>query len=80
MQSQWYRGLDEDDDADEMEAELDTAMKEFEELMDRRPFLVNDVMLRRNVNDVVEWEKRIALHGDDDEKACPPLSSRALLR
>jgi pre-mRNA-splicing factor SYF1 len=36
--------------------------------MDRRPFLVNDVLLRRNPNDVVEWEKRIALHGDDDEK------------
>lgn len=52
-----------------METELDGAMKEFEELMDRRPFLVNDVMLRRNVNDVIEWEKRVALHGDDDEKA-----------
>ncbi len=35
-------------------------MKAFEELMDRRPFLVNEVLLRRNPNEVVEWEKRIA--------------------
>jgi len=43
-------------------------MKEFEELMDRRPFLVNDVLLRRNPNDVQEWEKRVAMWGNDDEK------------
>jgi pre-mRNA-splicing factor SYF1 len=57
---------DEDFDAEETEADLDARMKAFEELMDRRPFLVNDVLLRRNPNDVVEWEKRVALHGDDD--------------
>jgi pre-mRNA-splicing factor SYF1 len=59
---------DEDFDAKETEEELDTKMKEFEELMDRRPFLVNDVLLRRNPNDVQEWEKRVALWGQDDEK------------
>ncbi|KAI0340482.1 spliceosome complex protein [Trametopsis cervina] len=60
---------DEDEaDIQETEAELDAKMKEFEELMDRRPFLVNDVLLRRNPNDVQEWEKRIALWGDNDEK------------
>lgn len=53
---------------EETEAELDQRMVDFEDLMDRRPFLVNDVLLRRNPNDVVEWEKRIALHGDDDVK------------
>ena len=52
----------------EMEEELDANMKEFEELMDRRPFLVNDVLHRRNPNDVQEWEKRVALWGQDDEK------------
>ena len=64
---------DEDDDEEETaetERELDVKMKEFEELMDRRPFLVNDVLLRRNPNDVQEWEKRVAMWGDDDEKAC----------
>jgi pre-mRNA-splicing factor SYF1 len=55
----------------ETERELDVKMKEFEELMDRRPFLVNDVLLRRNPNDVQEWEKRVAMWGDDDEKVRP---------
>ena len=59
---------DEDEDAKETEEELDLKMKEFEDLMDRRPFLVNDVLIRRNPNDVQEWEKRVALWGDDDEK------------
>lgn len=62
---------DDDDDEEDIqatEAELDVKMKEFEELMDRRPFLVNDVLLRRNPNDVQEWEKRVALWGENDEK------------
>jgi pre-mRNA-splicing factor SYF1 len=61
---------DDDEDINETEKELDGMMKSFEELMDRRPFLVNDVLLRRNPNDVQEWEKRIALWGEDDEKVC----------
>jgi pre-mRNA-splicing factor SYF1 len=59
---------DEDLDVKETEEELDAKMKEFEELMDRRLFLVNDVFLRRNPNDVQEWEKRVGLWGQDDEK------------
>lgn len=59
---------DEDLDVKETEEELDAKMKEFEELMDRRPFLVNDVLLRRNPSDVQEWEKRVGLWGQDDEK------------
>ncbi|KAH9951292.1 protein prenylyltransferase [Amylocystis lapponica] len=62
---------DEDEDEEDVkatESELDGKMKEFEELMDRRPFLVNDVLLRRNPNDVQEWEKRVALWGENDEK------------
>ncbi|KAI0047958.1 spliceosome complex protein [Auriscalpium vulgare] len=60
---------DMDENADEEdELELASRMQAFEELMDRRPFLVNDVLLRRNPNDVQEWEKRVALWGDDDEK------------
>ncbi|PWN27913.1 TPR-like protein [Jaminaea rosea] len=50
------------------EEELDERMKEFEELMEARPFLVNDVMLRRNPDDVQEWEKRVALFGEQDDK------------
>ena len=59
---------DDEEDTKETEEELDVRMKAFEDLMDRRPFLVNDVLLRRNPNDVQEWEKRVALWGDDDEK------------
>ncbi|KAJ7582595.1 hypothetical protein C8J56DRAFT_223714 [Mycena floridula] len=59
---------EDEEDAAETEKELDVRMKEFEALMDRRPFLVNDVLIRRNPNDVQEWEKRIALWGEDDEK------------
>jgi pre-mRNA-splicing factor SYF1 len=61
---------DEEVETEEVEKELDVLMREFEELMDRRPFLVNDVLLRRNPNDVQEWEKRVALWGQDDEKVC----------
>ncbi|KAL1855437.1 pre-mRNA-splicing factor syf1 [Paecilomyces lecythidis] len=52
--------LDEDADLD-----LDLRMLRFEQLMDRRPFLVNDVLLRQNPNNVIEWEKRVALWGDN---------------
>src|SRR5204862_6655547 len=45
--------------------DLDLRMMRFEQLMDRRPFLVNDVLLRQNPNNVIEWEKRVALWGDN---------------
>lgn len=51
-----------DEDAD---FDLDIRMMRFEQLMDRRPFLVNDVLLRQNPNNVPEWEKRVALWGSN---------------
>ena len=30
----------------------------FEDLMDRRPLLLNSVLLRQNPHNVVEWQKR----------------------
>ncbi|KAF5324803.1 hypothetical protein D9611_004504 [Ephemerocybe angulata] len=60
---------EDDDDKAELEEEMDNRMQAFEQLTDRRPFLLNDVLIRRNPNDVQEWEKRVALYGDDDEKA-----------
>lgn len=45
--------------------DLDVRMMRFEHLMDRRPFLLNDVLLRQNPNNVSEWEKRVALWGDN---------------
>lgn len=61
-------GDEEDEERGQREEELDERMKEFEELMEARPFLVNDVMLRRNPDDVQEWEKRVTLYGEQDEK------------
>ncbi|KJZ71463.1 Pre-mRNA-splicing factor SYF1 [Hirsutella minnesotensis 3608] len=54
-----------DDDAD---FDLDIRMMRFEHLMDRRPFLLNDVLLRQNPNNVSEWEKRVALWGDNKQE------------
>jgi pre-mRNA-splicing factor SYF1 len=76
---------EDDEDAAETQKELDARMADFEDLMDRRPFLVNDVLIRRNPHDVQEWEKRVALWGEDDEKVnstdlcldCPDLSEFA---
>ena len=55
--------IDEDADLD-----LDIRMMRFEQLMDRRPFLVNDVLLRQNPSNVNEWEKRVALWGDNKKE------------
>src|SRR5260221_6225656 len=59
-----------DDEADvtEIEQELDKHMRMLEELMDRWPFLINDILLHRNPNDVREWEKRVALWADNNDK------------
>lgn len=52
----------------EKDFDLDIRMMRFEHLMDRRPFLVNDVLLRQNPNNVIEWEKRVALWNDNKEE------------
>jgi pre-mRNA-splicing factor SYF1 len=59
--------LDEDADFD-----LDIRMMRFEQLMDRRPFLVNDVLLRQNPNNVIEWEKGLPV-GRQQNRGCPDL-------
>ncbi|KAG6018440.1 Pre-mRNA-splicing factor syf1 [Claviceps pusilla] len=53
---------------DETDSEWDIRMMRFEHLMDRRPFLVNDVLLRQNPNLVSEWEKRVALWGENKDE------------
>ncbi|KAG2225051.1 hypothetical protein INT45_003251, partial [Circinella minor] len=52
----------------EEDLDLDLRLLRFERLMDRRPFLVNDVLLRQNPNNALEWEKRVALWGNNKEK------------
>ncbi|KAH9484166.1 Pre-mRNA-splicing factor SYF1 [Psilocybe cubensis] len=67
IKSQEVGEIDEEDTED-VDAEMDRRMKELDDLTDRRPFLYNDVMIRRNPNDVQEWEKRVALWGENDEE------------
>ncbi|ORX56150.1 TPR-like protein [Hesseltinella vesiculosa] len=52
----------------EDDLELDIRLARFERLMDRRAFLVNDVLLRQNPNNVSEWEKRVSLWGENRDK------------
>lgn len=47
----------EDDDL-----EVDLRMARFEDLMDRRPLLLNSVLLRQNPHNVAEWHKRVKLY------------------
>ncbi|CCG81209.1 putative DNA repair and transcription protein [Taphrina deformans PYCC 5710] len=51
-----------------LDLDLDIRMMRFEQLMDRRPFLVSDVLLRQNPHNVIEWEKRVGLWGDNKEQ------------
>lgn len=48
--------------------DLDIRMMRFEQLMDRRPFLINDVLLRQNPNSVPEWNVRVGLWGDNKQE------------
>ena len=56
-------GFDKGKVKEDADFDLDIRMMRFEQLMDRRPFLVNDVLLRQNPNNINEWEKRVALWG-----------------
>jgi pre-mRNA-splicing factor SYF1 len=47
---------------------LDLRILHFDQLMDRRPFLLNDLHLRQNPNNVIEWERRVGLWGDSKDE------------
>ena len=55
--------LDEDADFD-----LEIRMDRLEQLMNRRPFLLNEVLLRQNPNNVIEWQKRVSLWGENKKQ------------
>ena len=52
-------GLDQDGETD-----LELRLARFEILMDRRPLLLNSVLLRQNPHNVHEWHKRVQLYED----------------
>lgn len=42
--------------------DLELRLARFEQLISRRPLLLNSVLLRQNPHHVHEWHKRVALH------------------
>lgn len=51
-----------------LDPEIDRLMASFEQLMNRRSFLLSDVLLRQDPNNVAEWEKRVQLWTGNDQK------------
>jgi len=56
METITERGLDEETDLD-----LELRLTRYEDLLDRRPLLMNSVLLRQNPHNVHEWHKRVML-------------------
>lgn len=50
------------------EVELELRLARFEQLMGRRPLLLNSVLLRQNPHNVHEWHKRVQLHQGHPEQ------------
>ena len=57
MESTAEQGPTEDDDLD-----LELRLERLEDIMDRRPLLLNSVLLRQNPHNVHEWHKRVQLY------------------
>lgn len=58
---------EEEDDINHQE-QVDRLLKVYEDVADRRPMLLNSVLLRQNPHNVREWEKRVELQKDDAQK------------
>ncbi|CCH46256.1 Pre-mRNA-splicing factor [Wickerhamomyces ciferrii] len=54
------------EDASHLNNELDLKLARFEKLMDRRPFLISDIKLRQDSNNVDEWLHRITLFNPEN--------------
>ena len=52
---------EEDEEGGEGELEVEILMARFEDLIERRPLLLNSVLLRQNPHNVSEWLKRVEL-------------------
>jgi pre-mRNA-splicing factor SYF1 len=58
--------------------ELEILIAKYEDLMDRRPILLNGVKLRQNPHNVHEWHKRISLLGNYPDKIVATYSESVL--
>uniref|UniRef100_H2YVK1 Suppressor of forked domain-containing protein n=1 Tax=Ciona savignyi TaxID=51511 RepID=H2YVK1_CIOSA len=52
------------EDPEEDDLDIELRLARFEHLMDRRPLLLNSVLLRQNPHNVLEWLKRVELFKD----------------
>lgn len=52
---------------EEKELELELVMTRFEHLMERRPLLLNSVLLRQNPHSVHEWLNRVQIYENSPE-------------
>jgi hypothetical protein len=48
--------------------QVEMRLARFEHLMDRRPLLLNSVLLRQNPHNVHEWHKRAQLYQTQEQK------------
>eukprot|EP01041_Mallomonas_annulata_P004566 gene4566-9076_t len=58
-----------DDDKAEVGVEVEMRLARLEYLMEKRPVLLNSVVLRQNPHNVHEWHKRVRLYKDDPQRA-----------
>ncbi|KAL4160469.1 hypothetical protein PRNP1_001037 [Phytophthora ramorum] len=59
---------EEEDDEVDHQAQVDRLLKVYEDVAERRPLLLNSVLLRQNPHNVKEWEKRVELVKTDLQK------------
>ena len=50
--------------------ELEIGLARLEDLMARRPLLLNSVLLRQNPHNVLEWHKRVKLYEGKPREVC----------
>lgn len=52
------------------DVDLELRLARFEELIARRPLLLNSVLLRQNPHNVHEWHKRVKLYEGNPRQVC----------
>ena len=55
--------------------DLELRLARLEDLMDRRPLLLNSVLLRQNPHNVHEWHKRVKLYEGKPKEVIQALST-----
>ena len=54
--------------------DLELKLERYEDLMDRRPLLLNSVLLRQNPHNVHEWHKRVKLFDGKPKEVRPQIT------